>query len=298
MKILVYGATGSQQFPVIASLLSRGAEVFAVTHTPAKFGLLQSAGATPVLADLGDLSRLHEISKGIDVVSLLVPFFVSSPTVAIEYAKNVISAAKNSGVKLLVWNSSGFIPTQRIGNPAIDLRIDIKDYLQESTLPSIILEPSVYMENLLGPWTAPYIRSKNMLAYPTPSDMAIGWIGTENVAELVAEAAFHSELAGNSYQISGLENVNGEQLANEFSKALERPIKYYAMPPKEFGKILDDTFGVGAGAGAEAMYQQIIDTKQYPVLYVEGMQEVLQALPVKMTSVYEWVSQNRQLFSM
>ena len=33
MKVLVYGAAGSQQFPVFAALLDKGAHVVATTHS-------------------------------------------------------------------------------------------------------------------------------------------------------------------------------------------------------------------------------------------------------------------------
>lgn len=297
MKVLVYGAAGSQQFPVIASLLKKNATVYATTHQERHFDKLRQAGAQPVLADMGDSKTLMEINKDIDAVSLLVPFFLQNPADGFIYAKNAIDAAVSNRVKLIVWNTSGFLLPHKIGNPAIDLRIDVLDYLRESKVPYITIQPSVYAENLLGPWTAPFVMNEKRVAYPTPVEMPVGWIATQDVAAFIAEALYRPEYAGQDFRVSGMENLTGVDLAAKFSLGLGETITYYSMPPADFGKILDGLFGPGAGKGAEELYQQIADTKQYPVMFSTAMKEILTKLPVRMTSIEEWVVQFRHAFT-
>jgi uncharacterized protein YbjT (DUF2867 family) len=296
MKVLVYGAGGSQQFPVIKALTNKGANVVATTSQPEKVKMLQSAGAEAVVANMADRERLEEITEGIDAISFLVPFFLANPMNGLEYAQNVIDAASKNGVKLLVWNSSGFILPAKMGNPSLDVRIDIVEYLKSSGLPHIIIQPSVYAENLLGPWTAPYVKNEQLVTYPTPEEMPVGWIATNDVAALVAEAIYSPNLAGQSFQVSGIENLTGNQLAEKFSTGLNKPIHYRQMAPKDFRKILDGLFGEGAGKDAEAVYQEITDTKKYPVMHSSTMSEILKKLPVKMTSIEDWVAQNNKSF--
>jgi uncharacterized protein YbjT (DUF2867 family) len=297
MKVLVYGAAGSQQFPVIASLLKKNATVYATTHQPKHADKLRQAGAHPVVADMSDRQRLMDINQGIDAVSLLVPFFLANPADGLRYAKNAIDAAVASKVKLIVWNTSGFILPHKIGNPAIDVRIDVLEYLRQSGVPSITIQPSVYAENLLGPWTAPFVANEKRVAYPTPVDMPVGWIATKDVAGFVAEALHRPEYAGEDFLVSGMENLTGADLADKFSIGLGEKVTYYALPPADFGKILDGLFGSGAGKGAEEMYQHITDTKQYPVMYSSVMDDVLSRLPVKMTAMEDWVAEFRNVFS-
>jgi uncharacterized protein YbjT (DUF2867 family) len=196
----------------------------------------------------------------------------------------------------LVWNTSGFVPPVKTGNSAIDIRIDILDYLQKSQLPNIVIQPSVYAENLLGPWTASYVVNENKVAYPTPENMPIGWIATKDVAEFVAEAIGRKHLAGNTFLISGVENLTGSDLANKFSIGLGRQIDFYPLPPKEFGKILDGLFGPGAGKGAEIEYQKLADSKEYPVMHAP-INNVLKQLPVRMTPIENWVKQHSSYFT-
>jgi uncharacterized protein YbjT (DUF2867 family) len=178
----------------------------------------------------------------------------------------------------------------------MDIRIDIANYLKESGLPHIIIQPSVYAENLLGPWTAPFVIKDKNVAYPTPEEMPIGWIATQDVAAFVAEAIFKPELAGESFLVSGIENLTGNQLAEKFSVGLNQKVSYYPMPPKDFGQILDTLYGAGAGKGAEEVYQQIADTKQYPLMFSSNLSDVLEKLPVKMTSIEAWVGQHSHYF--
>ncbi len=296
MKVLVFGAGGSQQFPVINALKKLGAEVVATTNQPDKVDWLRNAGAEVVIANMAHRERIFEITSGIDAISFLVPFFLSNPADGLDYAKNTIDAAVQNGVKLLVWNSSGFILPVKIGNPSIDIRIDIAEYLKESGLPHIIIQPSVYAENLLGPWTAPFVKNEQMVTYPTPQEMPVGWIATNDVCELVAKAIHSPHLAGQSFQVSGLDNLSGQQLAEKFSIGLNKKIQYRQIPPKDFGKILDGIFGEGAGIGAETMYQEITDTKNYPSMHSSEMSNVLQKLPITMTNIETWVAQNIQSF--
>jgi uncharacterized protein YbjT (DUF2867 family) len=296
MKVLVYGAAGSQQFPVIKALQNKGASVVATTHTENNINRLEATGAKVLLANMDNAQRLKEISQGIEAVALLVPFFLANPADGFQYAKNAIDAAVANGVKLIVWNASGFILPVKIGNPALDVRLDVQAYLQESGIPHIIIQPSGYSENLLGPWTAPFVKNEKRVAYPTPEEMPVGWIATQDVAALVTEAIYSPHLAGQSFQVSGLENLSGTQLAEKFSLGLGEKITYYPMPPKDFGKILDGLWGEGAGKGAETVYQQIHDTKQYPVMFSPDMPDVLKKLSIPMTSMEDWVKQHKTVF--
>ncbi len=294
-KVLVYGATGSQQSPVVYQLLSKGHQPYAVTHNLQRAAALGEAGARITEADMADRERLFTISRGMDAVALLIPFFVANPLDGLTYAKNAIDAAKEANVGLVVWNSSGFILPHRIGNPAMDVRIDIAEYLSQSGLPYVIIQPSAYTENLLGPWTAPFVANRNQLAYPTPTVMPVGWIATQDVASLVVAALGRPHLAGSSFPVSGIENLTGPQLAAHFSTALGRQIDYYPMPPAEFGRILDELFGEGAGKGAEEAYQSMWDSSHYPPMHVD-MRPVLEALPVEMTPIQAWVKKNAAAF--
>lgn len=103
-----------------------------------------------------------------------------------------------------------------------------------------------HLENLLAPYTTDYVKKDKKVAYPTPEDMPIGWIASRDVSAFVVEAFDKPELSGQSFMVSGLDNLKGNDLAEKFSIGLGEKIDFYAMPPKEFGDILSKFVGESA----------------------------------------------------
>jgi len=296
MKVLVFGATGSQQFHVIGEAKNKGAIVYAATSSEKNFAKLESAGAIPVLGDMSDAEKMNEITKGIDAIALLIPVSLPNPADGFQLAKNVIDAAKRNGVKMMVWNTSGYLAPQKIGIPMEDVKLDVKEYFKESGIPYVIIEPPVYAENLLAPYTTDYVKKDQKVAYPTPEDMPIGWIASRDVSAFVVEALYKPELAGQSFMVSGLDNLTGNALAEKFSIGLNEKIGFYAMPPQEFGDILSNFVEESAARGVQAYYEMLASQPVYPSKFNPDMKEVLEKLPVKMTPMEEWVSIHKEFF--
>jgi len=296
MKILVFGATGSQQFNVIGEASKKGAEVIAATSSENSFKKLSQAGATPVLANLGDAVKMLEITKGIDAIAFMIPVSLPNPLDGLQYSKNVIDAAIANGVKKVVWNTSGWLESQKVGSPVDDIKVDVRDYLKNSGLDYVIIEPTIYMENMMGLYCAPFITKAKKLAYPTPEAMPIGWIASRDVSAFVVEAIYNSDLKADSFKISGLENLKGNDLASEFSKGTGEKIVYYPQKPKEFGDILTPFVGVAAANSVAAYYESLQNATEYPSKFNPDMNEILEKLPVKMTSLQDWAKENRGYF--
>lgn len=296
MKVLVFGATGSQQFNVIGEAKNKGAEVYAVTSSEKSFDKLKNAGAIPVLGDMSDVEKMKEITKGIDTIALLVPASLKNPADGFQLAKNVIDAGKANAVKMIVWNTSGFVASQKNGIPMEDVKIDTKEYLENSGIPYVIIEPSIYAENLLAPYTTDYVKNERKVAYPTPENMPIGFIASRDVSAFVVEALYKPELSGQSFMISGLDNLKGNDLAEKFSIGLGEKIDFYAMPPQEFGDRLSVAFGEESARGVQGYYEMLASLPVYPTKFNPNMQEVLEKLPVKMTPMEEWVKIHKEIF--
>ncbi len=296
MKILVFGATGSQQFNVIGEAKKKGAEVIAATSSEKSFEKLEQAGATPVLADMGDAAKMQEVTKGIDAVAFMVPVSLANPFDGLQFSKNVVDAAKANGVKKIVWNTSGWLPEQKIGIPTDDVKLDIRDYLKESGLEYVIIEPTIYMENMMAPFCAPFVKNEQKLAYPTPEAMPIGWIASRDVSAFVVEAIYNAELKADTFQISGLENLSGNDLADRFSKGVGEKIAYHPLPPKEFGEMLKPVVGEAGAAGVTAYYESLYSATEFPPKFNPEMNKVLEKLPVQMTSQEQWARDNKAYF--
>lgn len=296
MKILVFGATGSQQFNVIGEARKKGAEVIAATSSEKSFEKLKQAGATAILANMNDANKMQEITKGIDAIAFMIPVSLPNPLDGLQYAKNVIDAAKANGVNKIVWNTSGWLAPHKIGIPGEDVKLDIRDYLKNSGLNYVIIEPTIYMENMMGPFCVPFVKNEKKLAYPTPEAMPIGWIASRDVSAFVMEAIYNTQLKADTFQISGLENLSGNDLAEQFSKGTGENIVYYTQPSKEFGDILRPFVGEAGAAGVASYYESLQNATEYPPKFNPNMSEVLEKLPVKMTSLEQWAKENKDYF--
>ena len=267
-----------------------------MTSSATSFEKLQQAGATPVLANLSDSDKMLEITKGIDAIAFMIPVSLPNPFDGLQYAKNVIDAAKANKVKKIVWNTSGWLESQKTGSPVDDVKLDVKDYLSTSGLDYVIIEPTIYMENMMGPFCAPFIKNDKKLAYPTPEAMPIGWIASRDVSAFVIEAIYNSDLKADTFKISGPDNLKGNDLAEKFSKAVGEEIVYYPQKPKEFGDILKPFVGEAGANSVASYYEMLQNATDYPRKFNPNMSEVLEKLPVKMTPIEEWVKMHKAFF--
>jgi len=126
-------------------------------------------------------------------------------------------------------------------------------------------------------------------------DQEIGWLACEDAGALAVAAIERPELAGKRYNISGVEAPTGPELAGIFSGALGREISYYAMAPEEMGDVIDAAFGPGSGDRIAEMYRRE-QTDPNPEAKYHDMAPVLRALPVSMTSIHQWATQNSAAF--
>jgi len=292
-KVLVIGATGTQQKPTVEHLLKNGHEAYLFTRNlnNKTVDTLLEKGAKAHVGNLADKESLELAMKEKDALAFIVPAFLENPDYAKSYACSVFEIAKKSNVKLVVWNLSGELQMESEG----DYRHAVIRHLKELGLAYILFEPTTYMENWLGPWTADYIRKKNLVAYPQLAAKKIGWIACDDMGKLIAKSIDHPELAGSHLKVSGVEAPNGEELAKIFTDTLNRPLKYYAMPPDEMKLVLEKTYGVGAGASVVEMYRREQADPNQPGKF-HNMVDILNKIPVKMNTIYEWILKHHSSF--
>lgn len=198
-------------------------------------------------------------------------------------------------MRLIVWNPTGEIPPGPTGNPALDLRRDLLAHLEASGVPHVVLQPTAYLENLLGPWTREEVAEGDTFAYPTPNEVRIQWIATADVATFAVYAFGHPDLAPLNLKISGPERLSGEEVAERFSRALGRKVTFRPMPPREFGERLDRVFP-GMGEDVTRAYEMAYTNPEMMSTHVD-IDAALAKMPVRLTTVEEWVRQHAGAFS-
>ncbi|MCC3859893.1 SDR family oxidoreductase [Pseudemcibacter aquimaris] len=287
MRVLVYGGTGSQSGPVVDELLNKGHTPVVVTRTMPDN---PKENIEYVTANLSDRDRLMEINKDIDAVSFLLPAFLGDDDDAAAYGKNAIYAAVYGKVSRFIWNASG-----PIYDDPLEPKWEIFDYLKNSGLEYVVFEPTTYMENWLGPWTAPSVLNDDEVSYPVLDPVKMGWLASRDVGKLVVAAIEDGTVKNKRFDISGIETPIGVELAEKFSAALGRDIKYRAMTPAEMGAAIDAAFGPGSGDRIAEMYRHEQENPDEEPKF-HDMTDVLKTFPVEMSTIEDWVRDHRAAF--
>jgi NAD(P)H dehydrogenase (quinone) len=275
-KILVYGANSAQGIPVVHRLLKAGYRVRVFVRDRAKAHSLFGEDVEIFTGTLEDRSSLHAANEGIDRVFLVLPLEYRFD-VAVNQGRNAIDAARNAGVKLLVFNSSTNIPTEVTDVAAFEIKRSVENYIRQSTLPYIILRPPLYMDNLAAPWSMPSIVNQSVVAYPLPAEIKVAWISLDDTAALVVAALDRLELAGSIFDIGGLESVNGHEIAQLFTQVLNRPFTYQQIPIDAFEQGLNQAFGEPSGTEIAKIYRWRMAHPETEEIY---MNAVLKKLPI------------------
>ena len=291
--ILTYGSSGSQGEPVARKLLQTGHQVRAVVRHPERAAALQASGAEIVQGDLADLESLKRASLGVDAIFLMFPF--SAQGNPFELLGNALEAAKNADVKFLVFNASGQAPKTPTGIPMLDFRIQLEEFIANCGIPNLILQPGAYMENFLGPWCLPAVKTQNAVAYPHRNEMRVSWIASEDLGSFAVAALERPELAGQRFRLGGPEALDGAAVARAFTAGLGRKINYQAITPEAFGTMMAQIMGPEAGEGIRVAYAHT-NAQPDDAMGVD-MTAVLEQLPVNLTRLEDWVRSHAAAFA-
>lgn len=284
-KILVYGANSSQGIPVVQQLLNEGYPVRVFVRDRTKADSLFSTAVEIVTGTLEDQESLKQANEGIDHVFLVLPLEFRLE-VAIAQGNNVIDTARNAGVKLLVFNTSTFVPQQTTDAHAFEIKREIEKSLYRSNIPHIILRPSIYMDNLAAPWSLSSIVHQGVIAYPLPPDVKVSWISLRDTAAIAIAALKRPDLAGSIFDIGGPEKLTGEEIAEKFSKVLDRSFVYQQIPIDGFERGLKHEFGELAGIEIAKIYRWRAANSEAGIT---DLSPILDKLPVNLTAFEHWI---------
>ncbi len=220
--ILVIGGRSKIGAALISELLDRNQQVRALVRAGEQAGGLP-AGAKAVTGDLADEGSLVTAMAGIEQV-----FLLSSPHPdAVRWHRNAIDAARRTEVQLLVRSS---ILGADQDSPAefISAHTACDRYLADSGLPSVIVRPNLFLQNIPES-TIPSIDASGTF-YADAGQARISMVDTRDVAAVAAVVLTEPGHAGASYDVTGPEALSYADAAAKLTTAMGRPVSYVAVP--------------------------------------------------------------------
>lgn len=233
-------------------LVTEGYTIRTIARSKEKADQLIEQGISAVIGNLADPAGLAEAHKGVNKVLLLMPVDFDLHQVRL-YFQNAVDAAKEANIELLVVNTSVYVPEQVTNTAALEIKRELIDYVKQSGIPFIILQPTLYMENFI----IPGILNNGTLAYPVPAEEAIAWVSVEDTADFAVYALNHPELAGQTLQVTGPEALTGNQLAELFSQSLKQEIQFFSLPVETFEAAISPMLGKETASGLAGLYHWV-----------------------------------------
>ncbi|MBA2678757.1 MAG: NmrA family NAD(P)-binding protein [Ktedonobacteraceae bacterium] len=283
-SIAVFGATGAQGGPVAHALLDAGRPVRAIARTEAHLQPLAERGAQVFATDLTDTEALKRALDGVAGAFVQLPFI---PVVEVleAQARSIKNALVATNVPLVVFTTSGPVPTDPTGVASFDSKMVAERILRTADVPLIILQPVLYLGNLSAPFSAPGVVEANELRYPLPAEERRPWISVEDQAQLAITALERPDLAGRTYRIG--EQLTGRELAEGLSAGLGRTIRYVPLDPEAFGASIVPFLGEQAGEALTHDYR-LLGSSVSPLNLETETETVRRELGIPATPLSVW----------
>ena len=253
MADIVHGATGAQGSPILSALTSTGRTAIAAVRHPEAV----PDGIVARQVDLASVASLASAYKGADGVFVHLP--MGAPEAAAAQARAVVEAVAQARPGRVVISTSGQIVDQP-GSPlqatADSPIMTLIDGVTGSGVPTAVVAPRLYLENLLLPVVLDPARQEGVLRYPLPASFPVSWSSHLDVADVVTRLLTDASPTTGTVGVGHRPGLTGPDLAAAFSSHLGREVRFEGITPEAFGELITPLFGLAAAPVVE-LYQAL-----------------------------------------
>jgi uncharacterized protein YbjT (DUF2867 family) len=222
--ILVTSAAGKSGKAVVKALVAKGAQVRAFIRNPEQAGALLALGATEVsFGSFEDARALSQAAAGVRAIYHICPN-VSRDEVA--YARAVAAAARTHGVKRFVYHS--VLHSQIEAMPHHWQKMRVEEMLFAAGLDLTVLQPTAYMQNILGVWDG--ILRDGAFRFPYPAATRVSLVDLDDVGEAAAIVLTQDGHSGATYELAGTPALSQAEVASSLAAVLGRSVRAEEEP--------------------------------------------------------------------
>ena len=282
MADIIHGATGAQGSPVLSALTSAGRSAVAAVRHPEAV----PAGVVARQVDLASADSLASAYEGADGVFVHLP--MGAPEAAAAQARAVVEAVTRARPGRVVISTSGQIvdqPGSPLQAPADSPIMTLIDGVTASGVPTAVVAPRLYLENLLLPVVLGPVREEGVLRYPLPASFPVSWSSHLDVAEVVARLLTDASPTTGTVAVGHRPGLTGPDLAAAFSSRLGREVRFEGVTPEAFGELITPLFGPAAAPVVE-LYQ-VLNTQDGSTIAEDGSAQEL--LGLRPRSIEQWL---------
>lgn len=292
-RIVIIGATGDQGLAQVEALARMGRHPVAVSRSGARM-VVDGQPVESVAADFSVPGSISALLKGADGLFVNLPstsFQMAEPL--IDATRLIAQAARDAGVRRIVFNTSLPVPDRKLGFAAQDARHDMRDILFATGIPTTSIQPVVFLDNLLKRWAWPNIARRRTIVYAHRPELEVSWICHADLAQLMIAAYDRPQLAGRCFPVGGADTVRLPELTAILSKAWGCTLDWESQSIPDFAQRMRKVFEGRASLEAERLIGELTriyewynhsNAKPFRV----DMAPVLAELPVTLTPIDQW----------
>jgi uncharacterized protein YbjT (DUF2867 family) len=217
--ILITGAAGKTGKAVIKALAAKGAIVRALVRRPEHAAALKALGAAEVsIGSFDDPRALALAAAGTRAIYHICPN-VSRDEVA--YARTVAAAAQAKDVARFVYHS--VLHPQIEAMPHHWQKMRVEEFLFSAGFDLTVLQPTAYMQNILGAWRS--IVADGVFRVPYPVETRLSMVDLDDVAEAAALVLTTDGHSRATYELVGTKPLSQAEVAAAIGTALGRNVR-------------------------------------------------------------------------
>jgi NAD(P)H dehydrogenase (quinone) len=216
--ILVTGASGKTGRAVIAALLACGVKVRALVRRADQQASFGALGVDTTIGSFDQPDTLVPACEGVEAIYHICPNVSAGE---LDYARYMVAAAKANGVRRFVYHS--VLHPQIEAMPHHWAKMRTEEMLFTSGLDLTVLQPTAYMQNLLGAWRG--IVEHGVFCVPYPAETRLSLVDLNDVAAAAALVLTDDGHAGATYELTGTTPLSQNEVAAVIGAVLQRSIR-------------------------------------------------------------------------
>jgi uncharacterized protein YbjT (DUF2867 family) len=221
--ICVTGAGGTLSSELIKQLESANAPFRAAHFSNEKAEAARARGIDAVIIDYNRPEMLRAAFQGCDKLFLLGPNVLNQT----QFELKAVEAAQAVGVQHVVKQS-----VMGVDEEAFSLALvhrPIEKAIESSGLEWTFLRPNSFMQNVVT-YMGETIKAEAAF-YSASGEAKISHVDARDIAAVAVKALTEPDHEGKAYTLTGPEALTYNELANELSKVLGRPISHISLSP-------------------------------------------------------------------
>ena len=219
--ILITGANGQTGRAIIRTLLSKGEEVRAFVHKAEQIQELKSLGVKEVV--VGDMMDQKAVDEAFIGVSAVYHICSAVNPHEVEIGQIAIKAARSAQIEHFVYHSVLHSVLQDM--PHHQKKLMVEELLVNSGMPCTIIQPTVFMQNILESWKLLNEKGIFRQKFFTTPKTRMCMLDLEDLAEAASIILTSPDHTGATYELCGSENLSLSDMTAAMEQHFGREIK-------------------------------------------------------------------------